>query len=200
MHRLDQFSEDQRKMLIALPYRVGLWVSSSDSSGGDDADEAEQIALQTIVQGFAEDFLKSEFVQRLMEQTVAHRSEWPQWGAHLDEVPAECSRAIELLLEDIDRKELTSFKLTLMEIATAVAMAYREIDTQGNLAIRMRVMAHVMKDRMQAMIGRRKAKTLDELLNISEYEQDALHRLAEALDLSADIVQQAAAPESRAQG
>lgn len=183
MPHLDRFTEDQRNLLVALPYRVGLWISSSDTSGGEEADAAELQALATIVTGFGEDFLKSEFVQRLMEETLAQQDMWPAWDHNLDEVPAECTRAVDILAEALDRKELASFKLTLMEIATAVAMAYREIEDTGDIALRMRIFIRVLMDRIQAAMAHRPARTMDELMNISESEQSAIDRLATALDL-----------------
>lgn len=183
MVQLNNFNDDQRQLLIALPYRVGLWVSSSDSSGGCEADQAEMRALTTIVTGFAEDFLKSEFVQRLMEETVAHREQWKKWGDNLDEVPAECTRAVDMLAETLDRKELASFKFTMMEIANFVAMAYREAEHQEGLGFRLQVYSRILMDKLQMMPGRRKARTMDEFLNISESEQAAIDRLARALQI-----------------
>ncbi len=183
MPQLSSFNDDQRQLLVALPYRVGLWVSSSDSSGGDDADRAEMAALTTIVTGFAEDFLKSEFVQRLMEETVACQADWEKWNGNIDEVPAECTRAIDILSEMLDRKELTSFKLTLMEIAHSVAMAYREEDMVGGLASRLQVYSRIVLNRLQAILNRRKVRTVEELLNVSAAEQAAIDRLARALEI-----------------
>jgi hypothetical protein len=183
MPQLSNFNDDQRQLLIALPYRVGLWVSSSDSSGGNEADEAEMTALTTIVTGFAEDFLKSEFVQRLMEETVAHRADWDKWVENIDEVPAECTRAVDMLSEILDRKELASFKFTMMEIANSVAMAYREAGEENGLGFRLQVYSRLLMEKLQAMLGKRKARTVDELLNISESEQAAIDRLARALEI-----------------
>ena len=183
MARLDEFTQDQRDLLEALPYRVGLWVSSSDTTGGGAADEAEAQALELIVTGFAEDFCKSEFVQVMMEEAVARRAEWHDWAANLEEVPAECARAVELLSERLDRKEVTSFKLTLMEIATAVAMAYREFDHNDKMAHRLKIYSRVMMERLRAIFTGQRARNIDEFLNISESEQKALDLLSRSLDL-----------------
>jgi hypothetical protein len=40
-----------------------------------------------------------------------------------------------------------------------------------------------MLDKVQAMLGKRKARGMDELLNISASEQAALDKLAQALDM-----------------
>ena len=84
MSYLENFSEDQKQLLIALPYRAGLWVSESDSSGGDHADEAEMMALEGIITGFAQDFCKSEFVEEVMGHTLDKRAQWEEWSKNLD--------------------------------------------------------------------------------------------------------------------
>lgn len=183
MLNMNDFTTEQHKLLVALPYRVGLWVSSSDSSGGDDADEAEKQALKAIVTGFAQDFLKSEFVQRLMEETIAHTPEWSGWETGLENVPDECAQAVEILAEKLDRKELMSFKLTMVEIATSVAMAYCEIEERDGMAASMRIKAMMLLDRLRAMITGGDVRSEEEILNISSAERQALKTLALALDL-----------------
>ena len=184
MSGLDEFTKDQRDLLVALPHRVGLWIGSVDSTGGSEAEDAEMQALSVIVTGFAEDFLKSEFVQAMMEETVRRKDEWDGWEKHLDDVPAECMRATDLLAERISRKELASFKLTLMEIATSVAMAYREFDDTADISSRAKVYGRIIMDRLGALLRGGKAHTMDEILNISDLERKALDKLVESLDLS----------------
>ena len=41
MSFLHNLSPEDREMLISLPYRMGYWISQSDTSGGDDSDEEE---------------------------------------------------------------------------------------------------------------------------------------------------------------
>ena len=88
MGYLDHFSEEERQLLIKLPYRAGLWISASDTTGGDESDEAEKQALASIVRGFTEDFLKSEFVEAVMRESAARlRQRGPEFeaaAAHLE--------------------------------------------------------------------------------------------------------------------
>lgn len=183
MSGFDSFTSDQHDLLVALPYRVGLWVSNSDTAGGEDSDVIEMQALSDIVTGFAEDFLKSEFVQTLMEETVSRRAEWDSWSGHLEDVPGECTRAAELLSERLDRKELASFKMTLMEIATSVAMAYREFDGSADFAHRLSVYSHVLVEKIRTLMTGRARQSNEELFNISKAERKALDALIHALDL-----------------
>ncbi len=183
MPYFDNFTEDQRSLLVALPYRVGLWISSSDATGGNDADKAEMIALSSIITSYAEDYLKSEFVQGLMEEMVARSAEWPGWGKNLDEVLAECTRAVGLASERLDHRDVMSFKYNIMEIATSVAMAYRELDHSSNFLFKLKVYSRVMIDRKRAQRGGRIVGTLGEMMNISSSEQVALDSLARVLEL-----------------
>lgn len=183
MAHLEDFTPDQRDLLEALPYRVGLWISASDNTGGGQADEAEALALEMIVTGFAEDFCKSEFVQAMMEDALSRKAEWSAWNQNITEIPGECVRAIDLLSEHLDRKEVTSFKLTLMEIATAVAMAYREFEDNDNLSSRLKVYSRILREKMRALFTGQRTRSADEFLNISEAEQKALDVLSQALDL-----------------
>jgi hypothetical protein len=184
MPHLDHFTDDQRTLLVALPYRVGLWVSHSDDAGGKESNEAEMRVLTEIITSFSEDFLKSEFAQELMEETTRRQSEWAEWSDHIQDIPGECARAVGLLSERLDRKELLSFKFNLMEIATDVAMAYREFDEVGDVGYKLKVYAKVALHKFQSLMRGSKSRSLDEFLNISLSEQRALDALAKALDIN----------------
>jgi hypothetical protein len=88
LDRLSHFSEEQRKLLVTLPYRTGFWVSVSDESGGAEADEAEQTALENIVSCFAEDFCKTEVVEQLMHEALHQKEHWPEWEKNIGNRPA----------------------------------------------------------------------------------------------------------------
>lgn len=184
MVMLDHFTPEQQDILVALPYRVGLWVANSDMAGGDDSAEAEMRVLTQVITAFAEDFCKSEFAQALMEETVRRQAEWPEWSQHLDEVPGECKRAIDLLSERLDHKSVLSFKMNLMEIATDVAMAYRELDENTDVLDRLGILLQSAISRIRARLAGRRVPSMDELLNISASEQRALDVLVAALDIT----------------
>lgn len=183
MERLSHFSEEQRKALVALPYRTGFWVSVSDESGGAEADESERVALENIVSGFAEDFCKTEVVEQIMQETLAQKTHWAEWEDNIDNVPTECREAIELLADHFDYKEVSSFKNNLMEIAMAVAMAYREFDETSSLSVKIDMYKALYLERFKAWIERRPSKTADEILNVSYEEQLALTELTSVLRL-----------------
>jgi len=183
LERLNHFSKEQRDMLVALPYRTGFWISASDDSGGTEADEAEQAALEYIVSGFTEDFCKTEVVEQLMREALVQKDHWHEWEENIDNVLTECREAIELLAAHFDHKEVTSFKSNILEIATAVAMAYREFDRSAPLSVKIKMYTALYRDRIMAWFEHRPPTPADEILNISQEEQSALTELADVLRL-----------------
>lgn len=181
MSYFDTFSEEQKALLAALPYRVGLWISKSDEDGGIEADEQERQALHGIITGFTQDFLKSEFVEALMLQTMARSEHWDKWDENLDSVPSECGQALDMIIDKLEQKDVLSFKITLMEIARNVAMAFRETDYESTLLGRMRLSMKIGWDRLLTLFTHQQPKTMIELLNISQAEHKALDILGDAL-------------------
>ena len=102
MSYLTHFSEEQRQLLIALPYRAGFWVSESDDAGGEEADKIERATLEGIIEGFTADFCKTEVVEELMQNALASKDKWTKWEEDIDKVPEECRAGIELLAAHSD--------------------------------------------------------------------------------------------------
>src|SRR5688572_231681 len=99
MSFLDSLTPDQRKIIVSLPYRVGLWVSDSDNSGGEEANANEVQALSNILHGFAEEMFGSETMQYIMSETLAKRDQWQEWSKDVAAVPSDCRLAIDVLKE-----------------------------------------------------------------------------------------------------
>lgn len=181
MSILDTLSEQDKNMVTRLPYRVGLWVSQSDDSGGDDADEEELSALENIIAGFTEDVFGSEVVQYVMAETLSNKDSWEAWDNELGAVPQECVKALQILQTITDEKEISAFKKRLIDIGEAVALAFREEggdDMKRRLAYYVSFFTAKLQGRQQAA----SAKTLDQYLNISAKEREALNSLALALN------------------
>ena len=183
MAYLDHFSDDTKLLLIKLPYRAGLWISASDTTGGDESDEAEKAALASIVRGFTEDFLKSEFVEAVMRETVHHMNEWDGWNDDVDSIPSEVRRGIELAALYIDHKQMTAFKHSLMDVAMTVAMAYREFDETAPLKMQMRIYSKYWSAYLRAYFKKTQPPVMEQYLNISLDEHQALKELTAALRL-----------------
>ncbi len=184
MSYLEPFTTEQRALLAALPYRVGLLVSESDSTGGEEADEAEMRTLESLLVGFAEDCCKSEFVEELLKETLSHRENWERWQKNVKAVPDECRQALDALDAHFSVQEVHYFKSALMDIALNVALSYQEIDyTEGHLSVWM-LYARYFKEWVSAKLEKRTPLTLDQLSNISDAEQEVLEELASILGIT----------------
>ncbi len=130
MHSLNeifsQLSPEDEEALIALPYRAGLFVSFSDVTGGWEAQEREIQSLTAILREFSEDFCKTEFSQKVLMDCLRARAQWPGWSHNIDTVPAQADRLMILLTPMFSEKELNAFREVIIDIALAVAMAFRE--------------------------------------------------------------------------
>lgn len=175
-----ELTDDEKLMLVKLPYRVGLFISESDSTGGDEADEAEKIVLESIIRSMAEDFCKCELVQRVMQQTVRYKDYWSKWEEELEEVPIECKTMIWLMQQHgIDGEDSLSVRHTLMEIAVYVARAFNEDEDEegapkGGLFSR--------------LFGSKKKLEIAGMENISEDETIALKVLEKYLSVDMKAV------------
>lgn len=184
MAYLDHFNEEQRTLLIKLPYRAGLWVSASDTTGGDESDEAERQALAAIVRGFTEDFLKSEFVEEVMRETVVRMAEWDHWNENTESIPDEVRRGIEIAALYVDHKQIHAFKQSLYDVAMTVAMAYREFDETTPFAAQMRIYSKYFLEYARSYLKKTQPPIMDQYLNISAAEHKALDSLGVALRIN----------------
>lgn len=166
-------SDDEKVALVKLPYRVGLFVSESDSTGGDEAGEAEKLVLRSIIQSMAEDFCKCELVQRVMQQTMKYKAHWSRWEENLEEVPIECKTLVWLMSQHgIDADDSMSVRRTLLEIAVYVAKAFNEEDEE-----------EAPKGFFANLFGSKKKLTIEGMENISEDETIALKVLEKYLSV-----------------
>ncbi len=179
---LGQLPAEDQRLLVRLPYRVGLFISAADTTGGLVADMEERQALRVLLTAYVQDTLKSQQVQALMDATIGQQADWPQWGTDLTTVPNECVQALTILSPILTAKELNAFKGNLIEVALTVAMAFREVDADASLLVRMRIYMRLWRDRWQAFISGQAMSAQDEILNVSAAEQQALQSLAKALE------------------
>ncbi|MEC7702152.1 MAG: hypothetical protein VX740_08365 [Pseudomonadota bacterium] len=182
MDFIERLEQEEVDMLIKMPYRVGYWVSQSDTTGGDESEESELAALATIVRGYSEDFCKSEFVQRIMELTVENKGKWPEWQSNLNLVPNECRQLIAKLSDELPPREMDALRSNLYEIGLSVALAYREIDEDAFLTDVQKVWIMV-RERIYAWREGRTPRSGAYLYNISGDEYLALRQLADVLSI-----------------
>ncbi len=175
---LEQLSPEHRDVIVHLPYRIGLWVSHSDTSGGDEAEEREKQVLSNILHGFAEDVFGSETVQHIMSATIRQKDQWPSWGENIDKVPQDCVLAVNMLRQYADEKDANAFKNHLMEIAEAVALAFRENEKLSVFSMFGMYVSYMLSARKKG----RRTKSFNEFLRISAAERKALSAIAAAME------------------
>lgn len=181
MSFLNNLAPDDRKILVSLPYRVGLRISRSDTSGGDSADDQELLALSSILQGYSQEVFGAETVQYVISETVSQKDQWASWANELDTVESDCHKAIDILSEVVDEKEVSAFKLHLIEIGESVAMAFREYE-KLSFFMRIKLYLDYMKEKKLAVKQRKTIKSWEQFLNISLDERKALRAIASALN------------------
>ncbi len=182
MSFLDQLSTEQRTLLVSLPYRVGLFISQSDETGGDDSDEAEMLALSSIITAYSQEVFGAETVQYVISETVRRKPEWKEWSKDLDTIEGQCHRAIDILSDHVDVKEVSAFKNHLIEIGESVALAFREYGKETPLMDKIRVYLFYMKGKRHAAKIGMPYKDWEQFINISLDERKALRRIAGALN------------------
>lgn len=173
-----QLSPDDEKALVSLPYRVGLYISYADVTGGWDAQEKELQSLTGILREFSEDFYKTEFSQKVLMECLKHRSAWPSLSHNINGVPDQLSEMLKTLSAFLDESERGLFLDVLMDIGIAVAMAFRE---SGEGAEPHRPLVRELLGRLSGALIHK--NPLDHI-NISDTERAALLRLADATGYS----------------
>ncbi|MFN3701122.1 MAG: hypothetical protein ACK4VI_06335 [Alphaproteobacteria bacterium] len=183
MSFLDELQPQDRALVISLPYRVGIWISHADDTGGEEASLEEKAALANIIDGFTREVFGSEAVQHIMMETLQAKNEWEGWAHNYKTILEDAQKAVDILNEVIDPKEVSAYRQRLFEIAEAVALAFREYDAL-NLQEKLRIYMtyHVKK----ITASKKKAQTLrpiNEYLNVSVKERMHLRKLADVLTL-----------------
>jgi len=176
-----QLSADDENILMSLPYRIGLYVSYADISGGWDAQEKEQQSLAGILRAYSEDFCKSELTQKILMETLGRRPSWPAWSQKIDTVPDEVARIIFLIAPLVDPRELAGFKEVMIDVALSVAMAFHEGD---EVHAPTPETGSFFSDLVARFLPQR-TKTDFDHVNISPAERAALTRVCMAMDYKA---------------
>ncbi len=184
MNILERLTDDQKKIIVSLPYRVGLWVSKSDTSGGKEAQQRELDALSGIIHGFAEQVFGAEEIQYIISETLHQKDQWPEWGKNISGVLTDCEFAVDVMRSHLGEKEVAAFRNYLIEIGEAVALAFREYEEMNSLFARLKAYIGFKLSKMRATRMRMKTMGFQEYLNISPQERRALDALANALGAS----------------
>lgn len=175
--------DDQRELLVRLPYRVGYWISAADSKGGEQANIEENRALENIIDGITREVFGSETVHRIMNETVTRKDEWPGWRDNPEKIESECVQALKIMSDRLDRKELQAFKMRLIDIAEAVALAFRE-ETASDVWSRIGQYIDYGINTYLKRGDARNTMPFHQYLNISPAEKNALKKLSKSLQMA----------------
>ena len=177
---LKDFTKEESDLLASLPYRVGLWVSSSDNTGGSDSDSQEIMALEKTITRIAQGMFESAFVHEVMADAFLRKDEWRSWGANIQNVPADCVAAVKFMQGRLSARDIDAYRHILMQIGLEVARAFREYDRSEPFFYRLIRWISIGVDRLFGIMHGEKYVS-DDLLNISYEEDLALNELAKAL-------------------
>jgi hypothetical protein len=176
-------SIDEKRLIVQLPYRVGLYISESDQSGGEESDAQEAQVLSNIIRGFAEDVMGAESIQHIISTTLILKDQWGDWEDNLEKVPEECAQAIAVMHEHVSRKDARAYANQLYEIGEAVALAFKEYQ-EGNPVKEFSLYLQYMWDQARAKRLHLREKTFEEYKSISCQERAALKKISRGLQLS----------------
>lgn len=183
MKYLSKLPQDVQELVVSLPFRVGLFVSESDQTGGDESAEAERKALENIVTFYVEDTVKGEFAHEVMIHTLNHKDKWAEWSQNIDKVPEECLHLTYKMKDMIESKEILAYKQNLVEIAIVIAQAYCEFGENSSAMTKLEVYASVFLKKMQGLFGGGNSSANQIDLNISADERAAIQLLARNLGI-----------------
>ena len=116
-----------------------------------------------------------------MGETVARRNEWEKWTAEIDQVPQEAAEAVEILRQHVIEKEVNAYVTRLMEIAEAVAVAFKEFDEVSSFE-RFKMQALYARSFVMAKLAKRPPRSFSQFIRISLHERAALNALARSLN------------------
>jgi|JI10StandDraft_1071094.scaffolds.fasta_scaffold149328_3 hypothetical protein len=181
MSLLDPFSEDEKTLLVSLPYKAGLWVSLSDEKGQGTARARELKTIEAVIARLSEGQFASAFAHEVVAQTYARREEWPSWSLQTGVVPDEARRAVTLVASQLMPHDAEAYVQMIMNIAYETAYAYREFDQSLSIPIRFWVSLKLL---WEAFIrtGNRDYR-IESVANISLAEDEAIAVLASALHI-----------------
>ena len=173
---LSDLTNEERDLIIGLPYRVGVWMGNAEDEGGDEDDAREMVALEKILADLAKMEKVPAFVRELLKETLSRRERWPDWADDTFDILPDCKKAVDVLEAKSGKADRSNFKKTLKKIALQVAGAYGEFGDFDN-------------DEGKGFVGRligkiKGADKAEDFMNISPGEEEALRNLAEVLGKS----------------
>ncbi len=143
---LEALSEDEKTLIVSLPYRAGLWVSLADEKGAGAARAHELKTIERVVAKLSEGMFASAFVHEVLAETHARRGQWEAWGLQVGTVPDEARQAVNILIDKVLPPDAEAYVQTIMNIGYETAYAFREYDRSDSIPIRFWVGLNLLWD------------------------------------------------------
>lgn len=170
----DYRSEDIDK-IIALPLKIGQWVSHMDDEEGDLDDERERKALLSVLKSFGKDENRPQLVREIANEALKRQAKWKGWLADPGYAMPDLTKTMGVIDSQATPDDKRAFRSMLFDLGEAVALAYGEfgmIDGDGE----------ALDGFFDKLIHRIRSKS-DEGMpgNVSASELEALEKLRAAL-------------------
>lgn len=169
---LSTLNDDERKLVVSIPYRVGIWVSYADDEGGENDDQNETKALGKVFKDISRSKNLPPFIADVLDEIESAQDRWPEWEAAASDTLGDCTRVLVLLESRASAADNSNYKKLLKKIAYRVAGAHGEFgeaEASGGIFARL---LKKLKPSAQA----------EDFMNISPAEEEALQNLARTLD------------------
>ncbi len=178
---LEAFSEDEKTLLVSLPYKAGVWISQSDQKGAGTAQAHELKTIEAVIKGLSEGMFRSAFVHEVMSETHLRHGDWPSWAAQTDQILDEARRAVAAVKTKAMPPDAEAYVQMVMTIAYETAYAFREFDRSASIPIKIWVWLCLMWEGF--IRTGNKDYRVESVANISLAEDEAIAHLAAALTL-----------------
>lgn len=124
---LEKFDDQQRELLISLPYIAGWYIAASDNEGGHAAMEAEHAQLEKVIRKKARGLQESAFVHEVLVETIKQKDQWSGWAKKSKDTLDACKEARKAIEETLSPRELETYRASVLKIAVAVAKSFEEV-------------------------------------------------------------------------
>lgn len=186
MSTLKSLLPEDVELLAGLPYRVGVWMSHIDDDETTNVDEEKEMAaLIRIITAIAKIHERSPFVKEITGITLTNEPYWRQWFLQSRNVLPDCQRAVALLEDYLNPRDLNEYRRTLMQVARTVAEAYGELDIIQRDRPPEPENENILGNFLKKVVGKFKDDDddgeMDKTANISDVERAAMKELAQAL-------------------
>ncbi len=176
MSDLGSLLPEESELLIALPYRVGVWMSHADDDDGEGDDAREMKALEGIIKSVAKAHEGSGFVQDVAQEILRLREHWSGWEARSFNILPDCEKVMGVLKGHVNDNDRKAYRAALLQIAETVAQAHGEFGMDAGDDV------GAWGGFLEKVVNKLKGEGEDAaFMNISPAEDDALNRLSVAL-------------------